>query len=198
MNKVLRRRAGDLAPNPELWAALDEGVLMTTILTDFYTHVYQDPKLKHFFKGVTQERAIEKQWNFLCSIFTGEPVYFGERPRNGHHWMVISDELFDYREDLIAGFMRKHGLSEEHVQQWRRVHEAFRKQIVKNTPFPKKFAGKELPLEGYESIELAIGSLCDGCQEAMQEGEMAQYHVRTGHTYCRKCMPEGSTEPVAS
>ena len=32
-----RQRKGDLAPNPEIWAALKEGVLLNEILEDFYT-----------------------------------------------------------------------------------------------------------------------------------------------------------------
>ncbi len=195
MNNVYRRRAGDLAPNPELWSALGEGKILTDVLAGFYEEVFADPKLAHFFEGVTIERVREKQFNFLYAILTGEPVYFGERPRNAHHWMVISDDLFTYREDMLARHFASHGVAEAHIQHIRRISESFRKQIVKEAPIPKRFAGRELPLDGYESIELAIGSLCDGCQHEMQEGEMAQYHVRTGHTYCQACMPEGSSEP---
>ncbi|MBE9516300.1 MAG: group 1 truncated hemoglobin [Proteobacteria bacterium] len=195
MSKVVRRRAGDLAPNLELWAALENGRILTAALADFYDEVFADPKLSHFFKDVTVERVREKQYNFLYAILTGEPVYFGERPRNGHHWMVISNELFDYRENMLARHLENHGVSDEHVQHLRRISEAFRKQIVKDAPFPKRFGGKELPLEGYESVDLAIGSLCDGCGGEMHEGDKAKYHVRTGHTYCQVCMPEGSSEP---
>ncbi|MDH5631829.1 MAG: group 1 truncated hemoglobin [Gammaproteobacteria bacterium] len=195
MSKPQKRRAGDLAPNLELWAALDEGRILTEVLTDFYKEVYADPQLAHFFHGVTIERVREKQYNFLYAILSGEPVYFGERPRNAHHWMVISNDLFDYREDMLARHFANHGVADEHVQHIRRISEAFRKQIVKDEPIPKRFAGRELPLEGYDSIVLAIGSLCDGCQGEMHEGDKAQYHVRTGQTYCQACMPEGSTEP---
>ncbi|MCK5335251.1 MAG: hypothetical protein KAQ67_03770, partial [Gammaproteobacteria bacterium] len=46
-------RKGDLAPNPEMWAALNDGKLLTEILDDFYAQVFVDPQLAHFFKDST-------------------------------------------------------------------------------------------------------------------------------------------------
>lgn len=184
-----RRRRGDLAPNPEMWAALEEGKKLTEILHDFYTRVYEDPRLSHFFEGTTKQRAIEKQYNFLMEIFTGERVYFGERPRNAHHWMVISEELFDYREALMESVLRAHGLPEPLVEKWRAMEEVFRKQIVKDHPVPKKIGGVEMPLDGYEELVMDVGTLCDGCQGEVKPGDRVRYHVRTGKTYCPTCGP---------
>lgn len=184
-----RRRKTDLAPNPALWAALDGGHKLLAILEDFYSRVYADPRLAPFFEGVTRQRAIEKQYNFLYQIFTGEPVYFGERPRNAHHWMVISDELFDYREALMEACLRRAGLDEDSVRAWRATEEVFRKQIVKAAPFPKKLRGVELPLEGYEAITLSVGACCDGCAGVLEPGAQVRYHVRTGRAYCGACRP---------
>ena len=156
-----RVRRGPLAPNPELWANLGNGERLTAILNEFYTLAFSDPRLGPYFKDVTKQRVIEKQYNFLYEILTGEPVYFGERPRNAHHWMVISDELFEYREDLLAEVERRHGLDEQSIRQWRALNEAFRKQIVKNKPIPKKVGGIAFPLEGYETLTLSVGSVCD-------------------------------------
>ncbi len=184
-----RRRKGDLKPNPELWASIGGGDGLTSILTDFYTRVYADDRLNHFFEGVTIQRAIEKQYNFLYQVFTGERVYFGERPRNAHHWMVISDELFDYREELMESCLRRHGLAPDMVAAWRRTEEVFRKQIVKAQAIPKKIRGHAMPLEGYEKMELSVGTLCDGCESEMAPGMEITYHVRTGRGYCGACAP---------
>ena len=182
-----RVRRGALAPNLELWAALGHGEKLTAILTEFYTLAFSDPLLSPFFRDVTKQRLIEKQYNFMYEILTGEPVYFGERPRNAHHWMVISDDLFNYRETLLAQVERRHGLSERSIEQWRAVNEAFRKQIVKDKPVPKKIPGLVFPLEGYESLVLSVGSVCDDCGCEITEGQTATYHVRTGKTYCDGC-----------
>jgi len=184
-----RRRLGDLEPDPEMWAALEHGALLSRILDDFYTRAFADPRIAPFFEGRTKDWIAQKQYSFLCQIFTGEPVYFGDRPRNAHHWMVIDDDLFDHREELMAGCLRRHGLPEHLVARWRSVEEIFRKQIVKAAPVPKKLNGVALPLDGYEVAELSIGTLCDACGRAIDPGESASYHVRTGVTHCSRCRP---------
>jgi truncated hemoglobin YjbI len=102
-----------LSPDPDLWEALGRGKLLRAILEDFYGRVYRDPRLLPFFHKVTIERAIDKQYAFLADVFTGRRDYFGLKPFNAHHWMVISDELFDYRERSIEDCMRRHGARRE-------------------------------------------------------------------------------------
>ncbi len=189
----VRVRRGALAPNPALWAVLGQGEKLTEILNEFYTLAFSDPRLGPYFKEVTKQRLIEKQYNFLYEILTGEPVYFGERPRNAHHWMVISDERFDYRENLLAEVERRHGVDEQSIRQWRALNEAFRKQIVKDKSIPKKVGGIAFPLEGYETLTLSVGSVCDECLGEMSEGQTATYHVRTGKTYCERCAVKYTT-----
>jgi truncated hemoglobin YjbI len=79
-----------------MWEALGRGPLLRAILTDFYAEVFQDPRLLPFFHATTREWVIDHQYAFLAEIFTGERMFFGDRPRNAHHWMVITDDLFDY------------------------------------------------------------------------------------------------------
>lgn len=188
-----RKRSGVLSANPQLWLALREGEGLTEILTDFYTRVYQDDRLAPFFHGATMARAIEKQYSFLAEIFTGKRIYFGERPRNAHHWMVISDELFDYREELMEQCLRRYGLSDVHVRSWRAVEEIFRKQIVKAAAVPKKIRGMTLPLEGYDPIEITAGSICDRCEAIIAAGTTVVFHVRTGKLCCNSCAPNPPT-----
>lgn len=182
-------RKGPLAPNPALWEALGRGVKLREILEAFYAQVYEDPRLAPFFHGVTKERAVDKQWGFLAEIFSGQRLYFGDRPRNAHHWMVISNELFDYREQLFEKCLRSFGLPEEHVKAWLAVQQNFRKQIVKDAPFPRRMAGVEMPLDGWQKDTLAASALCDGCQGEVPVGAQVTYHRRRGTTYCERCTP---------
>ncbi len=178
----------DPAPDPEIWHALGEGRLLHEILTDFYTQVYDDPQLSPFFAGVTKQRLIEKQYNFLYQLLTGKKVYFGERPKTAHHWMVISEALFDRREVMMANCLRKHGLPEPLIQRLRALEERYRKVIVKSRPWPKIVFGEEMPLDGYDELELTVGSLCDSCQADIPKGQVVRYHVRLGTIFCPKCM----------
>ncbi len=177
-----------LLPDPEMWQALEEGPLLSRILEDFYDRVFDDERLAPFFHGVTKRRAIEKQFLFVRQQFTGEKVFFGDRPRNAHHWMVISNELFDYREYLMVECLRRHGLAEPLVQRWRAMEERFRADIVKAEPFKRKMGDVELPLDGYEETVLDVGSLCDGCGCEIDAGVTVRYHLRLGSIYCPVCM----------
>jgi ferredoxin-NADP reductase/ferredoxin/truncated hemoglobin YjbI len=174
-------------PDSELWKALDNGKRLPFILEEFYTIVYEDERLSPFFHGVTKQRAVEKQYSFLYQVFTGEKVYFGDRPRNAHHWMVISNELFDYREKIMEGCLRRHGLTEKYIARWLAMEETYRKQIVKTRPWPKIVNGIRYPLDGFEEIEISVGSICDGCQSEILPGQKVNYHVRLGTIFCINC-----------
>jgi ferredoxin-NADP reductase/truncated hemoglobin YjbI len=190
-----RRR--DPQPDPEMWAALREGALLNEILADFYARVYDDARLAPFFKNTTRQRSIEKQFLFLRQIFAGEKIYFGDRPRNAHHWMVISDELFDYREELMESCLRRYGLPEHLIRRWRAMEETYRADIVKSDPWNRVVDGVELPLEGFGEEVLGIGALCDGCGGEIAPGEKVRYHLRLGTTYCPVCAGR-QTRPEAS
>ncbi|MBL8482955.1 MAG: 2Fe-2S iron-sulfur cluster binding domain-containing protein [Rhodocyclaceae bacterium] len=188
--------AKDPPPDPELWTALADGELLQDILRDFYARVFDDPRLAPFFHATTRQRAIEKQFLFLRQVFTGEKIYFGDRPRNAHHWMVISDELFDYRARLIAQCMREHGLAERYVERWLAIEEFYRAHVVKAEPVARIMNGVALPLDGFGVTTLDCGTLCDTCGREIQVGETVRYHLRTGSTYCSDCM--GAHPPAAA
>jgi NAD(P)H-flavin reductase/truncated hemoglobin YjbI len=174
-------------PDPELWAALGSGELLLQVLQDFYSRVYADERLAPFFHGVTKQRSVEKQYLFMRQLLTGDKVYFGDRPRNAHHWMVVSEELFDYREELLMACLRQHGLPERLVRRWRAIDERYRRDIVKSTPWKRVVNGVELPLEGFGETEMSVGGLCDGCGREIAPGERVRYHLRLGSAYCADC-----------
>lgn len=182
-------------PDLELWAALEQGSLLTAVLTDFYGRVYQDARLASFFDGVTKERLIEKQFSFTRQILTGEKIYFGDRPRNTHHWMVISDELFDYRANIMLACLRETGLSESMAHRFMEMEEYYRSDIVKSAPFPRMQGDIARPLEGFGEVVMDVGTLCDACEREVAAGETVNYHVRLGKVYCADC---GSLRVAAS
>lgn len=182
-----RAGASLLAPDPAMWKALGEGERMRTVLEDFYTRVYDDERLAPYFRGVTRQRLVEKVYSFMRGLFTGERIFFGDNPKNAHHWMVIDDDLFDYRNDLMEKVLRQHDLPEMVVHKWRAIEELFRGDIVKEHPWPLVRDGVVMPLEGYEELVLSIGSLCDGCGEEIATGTTVRCHVRLGTVYCPTC-----------
>jgi truncated hemoglobin YjbI len=173
-----------------MWEALGRGPLLRAILTDFYAQVYRDERLGPYFHATTMEWAIDHQYAFLAEIFTGERMFFGDRPRNAHHWMVISDELFDHREALMERCLRRHGLADDLVAAWRAVEEVFRDHIVKASPVPRLRNGVPMPLDGHARLALDAGGACDACNGEIARGGDCWYHVRTGKAYCAACAGE--------
>ncbi len=180
------RRAA-IAPDPELWAALEEGALLVKLLTAFYERAFRDPRLAPFFHGVTQQRAIGQQYAFLADLIAGGARFFGLNPLNAHHWMIISDELFDYREALMETVMREFGLAEPVMRRWSALHERFRRDIVKASARGMVIDGVERPVKGPETVEVTEASLCDGCEREIVVGEQARYHPRGGKLFCARC-----------
>lgn len=179
--------------DPELWEALERGKKLRAILSSFYDDVYEDARLGPFFHNVTKERAISKQYEFLADLFAGTRRYFGMKPFNAHHWMVISDELFDYREALFEDHLRRHGLSEPLLRRFAHLHELFRREIVKNKARGLLVDGVEQIQEGFQEELLEMASICDGCGEEMLAGSTGRMHKRTGQLFCSACGAVGKS-----
>ena len=175
------------ARDEALWRELEDGRRARAILDDFYAHVYADERLAPFFKGVTREHVAGKQYSFLCKLMTGEPVYFGDEPRNAHHWMVIPDELFDHRQRLMEDALRRQGLNEDQIERWTRFELFYRRDIVKAAPVPKVLWGQAMALDGFGEETLTVGSVCDHCGTEIAPGTRVRYHLRLGTVSCPAC-----------
>jgi hypothetical protein len=115
--------------------------------------------------------------------------------------MIISDELFDYRERLFLDCLRRFGLSEPLIRRWSSIHERFRRDIVKSAPRGLVVAGRETMHEGYSMETLGCGALCDGCGAEMARGTVGRMHQRTGELFCAGCTARvigASQNPPAS
>jgi len=174
-------------PDPKMWEALKNGERLNAILNDFYDKVLTDPLMAPFFKGVTKGHIVGKQYAFLNQIFTGKDCYFGDRPRNAHHWMIISDSLFDHREYMFKESCIKCGLKEPFLSQILAFDESYRETMVKTKVWPRITDGEIKPIKGFEEMVLDIGSICDGCSQELEPGISIHYHDRTGEMFCQSC-----------
>ena len=173
--------------DPELWAALEQGPGLTRILQAFYARVYADPRLAPFFQQVPQERAVQKQYEFLAALFSGSREYFGLNPFNAHHWMVISDALFDHREALFEQVLHEQRLPAHLVDRWLALHELFRSELVKPAARGQVVGGVELPLRSHSVECLQIDAVCDGCGAEIPAGQPSRYQYRIGALHCADC-----------
>ncbi|MFW6058079.1 MAG: hypothetical protein ACOC9W_04410, partial [Persicimonas sp.] len=163
-----------------------------------YDHTFEDPRLGPFFHNVTKERAISKQYAFLAEVFSGEDNYFGLNPFNAHHWMIISDDLFDYRENLFEQCVRNYGLPEHLVRRWMAFQELFRREMVKSSQRGLIMDGVEHKKEGFSVEEISIGTVCDGCEGIIEAGSKVRMHKRTGKLFCEHCSARDATNEVGA
>ena len=180
-------------PSPEadatLWDELGGDTRVRAVLEAFYAKVYADEQLAPFFKGVTMQRAIEKQYVFLRQSMTGEKNDFVDTPRNTHHWMIITHALFELRQSLMEETLREHGLTGEQLRRWTRFEEHYRPDIVKSTVWPRLENGVEVMNEGFAREVLLEATLCDHCGAEVDQGVEVLYHLRTGTVSCPACAP---------
>ena len=175
------------APDPELWAALDEGRIARQVFEAFYAKVYADEQLAPFFAKVTMARAIDKQFSFFKQCVTGEKSYMGDRPRNAHHWMIITHDLFDHRQRLMRETLQAQGLSDALVARWQRFEEYFRPDLVKSSVWPRQVGDTLVMQHGFCTEVLGEASLCDHCGAEVAAGQTVQLHQRLGTIACMAC-----------
>lgn len=180
-------KVNSIKPDPELWAALQEGELLKVILKDFYDHVYDDARLSPFFYKITRERVAGKQYEFLAGLLTGKRSAFIEPMFNAHHWMVISDELFDYRENLFFECAGRHDIPDHLIARWASIDEMFRREMVKSAERGLIHNGIEGNKSGYSLEVMGMDGMCDGCHSEIFEGSEVRMHQRTGEVFCGNC-----------
>lgn len=176
------------AQDPALWAELDDGRTVRRVLDAFYCKVFADEQLAPYFHNTTADHVAGKQYAFLYEAMTGADMYFGDNPLNAHHWMVISDALFDHRQRLMIETLEEHGLSDDQIRRWTAFEEPYRPDIVKEQSTHRTTNGQvELRAEGFAEETLAVGSMCDHCGAEIEAGTTVLYHQRLGTISCPAC-----------
>lgn len=181
------RTAEGVGPDPAFYAAIGGDATVEKALGIFYDRIFGHPRLGRFFAGVDKETIRAKQQAFMKRCFLGEcHEYMGQRPRNAHHRMVISDEEFDEREALMRRALLDAGLTPAQAERWIAVEEVFRGQIVKDRPRPlfyRGFATYWAEEERQERVE--VGAVCDACGGEVAPG--ATLFVRGERATCLAC-----------
>lgn len=187
-----------MPPATDLWERLEHGALMKRILDDFYDEVYQDTILSPYFQKVTKDWAASKQYAFLADAFANTRDYLGSRPFNAHHWMIIPDWVFDYREDLFEKYLNKYNVAQDIQRRWLWFHELFRREIVKSKARGLIIGGQERRIQGFTDERLEVGTVCDGCGGEINVGEYGRLHHLSGQLFCQSCKYALPENPPAS
>ena len=104
------------------------------VMKDFYDEVYLHPWLGLYFKGISQETIEKQQVDFMIGVLGGpKDLYSGRLPVEAHKNMLITEELFEVREKLLMNSLRKLKASEELIERWMKIDQAFKGGIVKKS-----------------------------------------------------------------
>lgn len=100
----------------------------------FYDKIYEHPWLKQFFVGLDQKVIEGQQTDFMTSNMGGGKIYSGAFPKNAHKHMFITEEIFEVRAGLLRDSLVECNVSDDLVERWLRIDQAFKKSLVKQDP----------------------------------------------------------------
>jgi hemoglobin len=99
----------------------------------FYDKIYADPWIGQYFKDIQRNLIENQQTEFMAQLFGGPKGYSGRMPNDAHEHMMISEELFKHRQELLAASLKEASIPESEAKAWLRIDGAFKKVIVKNS-----------------------------------------------------------------
>ena len=97
----------------------------------FYDKVYAHPWIGKFFDGLPQDYIEDQQTNFMGGLFGGPKDYAGKMPKQAHRHMLITEELFELRQVLLAESIDEFGLDAALKQEWLDADRGLEKSVVK-------------------------------------------------------------------
>jgi len=99
----------------------------------FYDKLYADPWLGKFFVGIDQKHIESQQTDFMTMLFGGPKAYNGRMPIDAHEHIMISEELFAARRELLRQSLHEAGISSAEIEDWLRIDLAFKKVLIKKS-----------------------------------------------------------------
>ena len=99
----------------------------------FYDKAYADPWLRKYFTDKPQIVLENQQTDFMVQIMGGPKAYGGKSPKSAHQHMVITDELFELRADLLSQSIKEAGIRDELREEWLDADRTFKRALEKKS-----------------------------------------------------------------
>ena len=99
----------------------------------FYDKAYADPWLSKFFTDKPQEVLENQQTDFMVQLMGGPKAYGGKSPKSAHQHMVITEELFELRAQLLSQSIKECGLSDALREEWLDADRTFKRALEKKS-----------------------------------------------------------------
>lgn len=99
----------------------------------FYTKIFADPWLSKYFTIRPREHQVKQQTTFFTQLMGGPKRYMGKPPLDAHQFMMITEELFELRTNLLTESLIEHDIADNLRQEWIALNDMFKRVIVKKS-----------------------------------------------------------------
>ena len=122
-----------MAIDKTLYERLGGKPTYTRVHRIFYDKAYADPWLSQYFTDKPQEVLENQQTDFMIQLMGGPRAYGGKTPLSAHQHMVISEELFDHRAQMLSDSIKEAGISDELRVAWLKADASLKRALVKTS-----------------------------------------------------------------
>ena len=100
------------------------------VIREFYTRVFNDPMIGHFFFNVDQEHITRQQVIFATGLLGGPRNYRGKPLRAAHSPFPIRPPHFARRQVILRDVLTDQNVSHEHIEEWLNLETQFKSSIL--------------------------------------------------------------------
>jgi len=99
----------------------------------FYDKLFSHPWLKQFFVDHPQEIFENQQTTFMAGLMGGPKIYAGKTPKMAHQNIMVTDEMFELRSEILAQSIKEAGISDELCEEWLDADRQLKHAVVKKS-----------------------------------------------------------------
>lgn len=99
----------------------------------FYDRAYEHPWLGKFFAEIDQKHIEKQQTDFVAAAMGGPKLYCGSMVNAAHQRMLITEELFDLRHELLANAIGEVKVPAPLAARWLKLDAAFKGKMCKSS-----------------------------------------------------------------
>jgi truncated hemoglobin YjbI len=106
---------------------------LETVHKSFYDKIYAHPWLGQLFAHVSQPLIEAQQSDFMSYLMGGPKIYSGRMPIDAHIHILITEEMFSVRHELLRESLADTHVSEQECKEWLAIDLAFKKVLIKKS-----------------------------------------------------------------
>lgn len=99
----------------------------------FYDKMFAHPWFKQFFVDHPQEIFENQQTTFMAGLMGGPKIYAGKTPKMAHQNILITDELFELRSEILSQSIKAAGIADDIRLEWLDADRTLKRAIVKTS-----------------------------------------------------------------